>query len=226
MTITAVRAISVTRGFAGLAAPFAFPDVVVAGGELVAVTGPTASGKTTLVNLLAGWDRPDAGSIVWAGVEAGPPPWSMLAVVPQQFALVDELDVIENITLAARGGVEMPDAEVEPILEALRLDRLKARSVQEISVGERQRVMVARALVGAPDVILADEPVAHQDRQNADVILQLLRDRAERGAACLVATREVDVAASADRRIELVPVVSHDGDAPCSDAVVAMWRPE
>ena len=130
-------------------ARFALPDVVLAPGEVVALTGPTRSGKTTFVNLLAGWDRPDTGTIVWEGAPPGLPPWSMLAVVPQQFALVDELDVIDNITLAARGGTPMTDADVAQLLDALRLDRLRNRNVQEISVGERQRVMVARALAGA-----------------------------------------------------------------------------
>jgi ABC-type lipoprotein export system ATPase subunit len=206
MTAGGIRAIGVTRRFptgAGETRLLTFPDLVVAPGELVAITGPTASGKTTLLNLLAGWDRPDTGEIVRDGAPAGAPPWSLLTVVPQQFALVDELDVIENVRLGARAGVAITPDAVESVLDALGLDRLRARSVQEISVGERQRVMIARALAGDPAVILADEPVAHQDRRNADTILRLLRDRATRGAACVVATREADVARAADRRVEL-----------------------
>jgi putative ABC transport system ATP-binding protein len=224
VTITGVRATAATKRVDRPARTLAFPDIVLARGEVVAVTGPTASGKTTVVNFLAGWDRPDTGAVVWDGTTTDPPPWSMIAVVPQQFALIDELDVIENITLGTRGGVVVDDADVDGLIAALRLERLVRRSVQEISVGERQRVMVARALAGAPDVIIADEPVAHQDRQNADTILRLLRERAERGAACMIATREVDVAATADRRIELAPVASHGDGTAWSDDTVTTWR--
>ncbi|HEX4490342.1 MAG TPA: ABC transporter ATP-binding protein [Acidimicrobiia bacterium] len=222
MTITGVRATSVTKRVDQPPRTLTFPDVELTRGELVAVTGPTASGKTILVNFLAGWDRPDSGTVEWVGASASPPPWSAVAVVPQQFALVDELDVIENITLATRAGVELADDAIAELMEALRLDRLVHRNVQEISVGERQRVMVARALAGTPDVILADEPVAHQDRQNAETVVRLLRERAARGTACLVATREADIAAGADRRIELAPA-SHAGDGPWSDETVTTW---
>ncbi|HYI60250.1 MAG TPA: ATP-binding cassette domain-containing protein, partial [Acidimicrobiales bacterium] len=77
------------------------------------------------------------------------------------------------------------------------------RGGYEISVGERQRTMVARALVGEPAILLADEPVAHQDALRAEVVLALLRERADAGAAVVVATREPEIAALADRTLEL-----------------------
>ena len=181
-------------------------DLVVRPGELVAVTGPSLSGKTTLVELLAGWARPDAGTVTWNG-ETTPPPWSSLGVVPQAFALLEELTVLENIDLASRfdhaDHANRRDAHRDELLDRLGLDRLRHRGAFEVSVGERQRTMVARALAERPAVILADEPVAHQDERHAGVVLDLLRAAVTDGAACVVASRAPDIAALADRVLDL-----------------------
>lgn len=185
-------------------------DLALAPGELVGVTGPSLSGKTTLVDLLAGWAQPDGGTVVW-GDAPSPPPWSYLTVVPQAFALLEELTVRENILLADRfdrasrnGRSPSHDAEhLDALLTRLGLDRLQERGAFEISVGERQRTMVARALVGRPQVVLADDPVAHQDQRHADVVFDLLREAVDGGAACLVATRSPSIADIADRVVTL-----------------------
>jgi putative ABC transport system ATP-binding protein len=182
-------------------------DLAVAPGELVAVTGPSLSGKTTLVDLLAGWARPDAGTVRWDGA-AGPPPWSYAAVVPQAFALLEELSVIENIALARRfrrdGGGTGTAARTDELLARLGLDRLRHRGAFEVSVGERQRAMVARALADRPRLVLADEPVAHQDERHAGIVLDLLAEAAAAGAAVVVATRDPALlAAQATRTVAL-----------------------
>jgi len=185
-------------------------DVDVAPGEVVAVTGPSLSGKTTVVELLAGWRRADQGSIRWHGA-ADAPPWGELTVVPQAFALLEELSVEENILLSRRvAGRDLADdeAHLDQLLSALGLGRLRHRGAFEISVGERQRTMVVRALVGRPVIVIADEPVAHQDQYHAEAVLGLLRAAAdEDGAAVVVATRQPEVAAVADREIELASPV-------------------
>ena len=183
----------------------------LAAGELVAVTGPSLSGKTTLVELLAGWTQPDSGVVVWDGGSTDPPAWTQLTVVPQGFALLEELTVAENIDFATRFNraagrhrVHLaPDERAGALLTRLGLDRLQDRGAFEISVGEMQRTMVARALVDRPAVVLADEPVAHQDQRHATVVLDLLRDAVADGTACLVATRTPSVAEIADRVITL-----------------------
>ncbi len=180
-------------------------DLAVGAGELVALVGPSLTGKTTLLHVLAGWDRPAAGSVSWLG-SGTPPPWSLLAVVPQEIALIEELTVGENVGLAvgrARGRSALgPDDEV---VERLGIGHLWGRGGYEISVGERQRVMVARALVGRPPIVVADEPVAHQDARRAETVLALLRERADAGAAVVLATRDPEVAtlAGATRTLEL-----------------------
>lgn len=207
-TPSRIQASGVTKRFSRGAASITAVenvDLRLLPGELVAVTGPSLSGKTTLLELLAGWRPPDSGSVVWDGDATEPPAWSHLTMVPQGFALLEELTVAENILLAhriARHGGPAADRLAE-LLATLGLDRLQHRGAFEISVGERQRTMVARALVGRPQVVLADEPVAHQDQHHAEVVLRLLREAVDAGASVIVATRQPDVTEIADRCVTL-----------------------
>lgn len=173
-------------------------DLEVHPGELVAVTGPSLAGKTTLIELLAGWSGPDAGTIRWGG-STTPPPWSQVGVVPQGFALLEELTVQENIDLARRfdrtNHQTDNDAHRDRLLDHLGLDRLRDRGAFEVSVGERQRIMVARALADRPTVVLADEPVAHQDEHHATRVLELLRAAVDDGAAGVIASRSPELIA-------------------------------
>jgi len=185
----------------GAAAVVELPDLELVPGRLTVVVGASGSGKTTLVDLVAGWSEPDAGTIERAddGLPLGD--WSRLAVIPQGLALLGEVSVAENITLAARlGGT--PVSDVDARLDELEIAELRDRDPDEISVGERQRVMVARALLLQPAVLLADEPVAHQDARRAAAVLGALRAATDAGSACLLVTREADLAVG-DRTISL-----------------------
>lgn len=174
-------------------------DLDVAAGEVVALLGPSLTGKTTVLHALAGWSRPPSGTVARLG-SAEPPPWSTLGFVPQDIALIEELTVGENVSLAVGGrDAVAPD---DPVVTRLDIGHLWARGGYEVSVGERQRTMVARALVGHPPIVVADEPVAHQDALRAEVVLALVRAAAVAGAACVVATREPDVAALCDRVLD------------------------
>jgi putative ABC transport system ATP-binding protein len=163
-------------------------DLSLTAGTVTGLVGPSLSGKTTLLSILAGWESADSGRVTWL---AGPNPgWDDLTVIPQGFALLDELSVEENIRLSERaGGRAIDPARLSAVTEALGIGHLLGRFTSEISVGERQRTMAARALVGAPGCILADDPVAHQDERHAGNVLRLLRAAADGGAACLIATR-------------------------------------
>lgn len=163
-------------------------DLTLTAGTVIGLVGPSLSGKTTLISILAGWEPADSGHIVW---QAGPNPgWDDLTVIPQGFALLDELSVEENIRLPERaGGRAIDQARLAAVTDALGITHLLGRFTSEISVGERQRTMAARALAGEPGCILADDPVAHQDERHAGNVLRLLRAAADGGTACLVASR-------------------------------------
>lgn len=174
-------------------------------GELAVLIGRSGSGKSTLLSMLAGWHAPDVGTIEALG---GPParlPWRELAIVPQKFGLLMELSVRENIELPLRLGA--PAARpVDELLAALGLDELAERPPTEISVGQQQRVAVARALVVGPHVLLADEPASHQDEGWRQAVWDAVAGAAASGTACLAVTHETDVTAYADTVWEM-----HDG---------------
>jgi len=201
--VAAIGLVKRYRGRHGVVTALDGVDIELLPGRIVGVVGPSLCGKTTLVSVLAGWERVDAGQVRWAG--GARPEWSELAVIPQGFALVDEATVAENVLLSARcGGPPITPERLAEVGASIGIDHLLDRLVTEISVGERQRTMAARALVGRPACLLADEPVAHQDERNGANILAMLRAAADDGAACLVASRSPEVLeAIADEIVEL-----------------------
>ena len=175
-------------------------------GELVALTGPSGSGKTTLLSLLCGWTDPDSGSIAigTSGSRAGDIQWLELALVPQALGLLDDLTVVENVSLPLRWIDAPPGAHsVEELLDMFGLSHLAARIPPETSLGEQQRTALARALVAGPSIVLADEPSAHQDAAWTEEVFSVLRRIADEGAACLVATHDPHAIAVADRVLHL-----------------------
>jgi len=193
----------------------------VAPGEMVAVIGPSGSGKSTLLNLLAGLDNPDGGS-VWIGgqrfshrspAEQARLRGQRVGVLTQSSGLLDHLSVLGNLMLAgsfrarARRSIDSRSAAQEwPVDELLgRLgigDRAHARP-STLSGGETARANLAVALVGAPLVLLADEPTAEVSRDEEASILALLREVRPREGATVVVTHSAAVAAAADRVVEM-----------------------
>jgi putative ABC transport system ATP-binding protein len=201
MTTPLITARGVSKSYqtaVGVVTPVVDFDLTLEPGQLVVLHGASGSGKTTIVHLLAGWEQPDRGAIAWPGTTS--PSWSEVAVVPQTLALLDELTVAENITLPLR-ATRSPrmDAGLAQVLEELNLVPLLDRPVDQISVGEQQRVMIARALATRPAVILADEPTVHQDDRNATAIAWLLQQASRAGAACLIATRQTTLRGLVDQ---------------------------
>jgi putative spermidine/putrescine transport system ATP-binding protein len=145
-------------------------DLDVAQGEFLTLLGPSGSGKTTLLMILAGFTRPDAGSIRFGGVEMvrTPPHKRNLGVVFQSYALFPHMDVAANVAfpLALRG---VADAErvrrVQAALELVQLADLGGRRVDQLSGGQRQRVALARAIVFEPGILLMDEPLSALDKK-------------------------------------------------------------
>jgi putative ABC transport system ATP-binding protein len=188
-------------------------DVVIAAGEVLAVTGPSGSGKSTLLHCLAGILRPDAGEVWFAGQridQLGERARTLLrrdrfGFVFQFGQLVPELPVIENVMLPLllAGGRRPPArARAAELLERLKVGDLGQRRSGELSGGQAQRVAVARALVARPEVLFADEPTGALDSLSGERVMELLLEAAcDQGATVVLVTHEARVAAYADREI-------------------------
>lgn len=188
-------------------------SLALAEGDLVALSGPSGSGKTTLVHLLAAFEQPETGAVRWAGLDGNggltstPPTWAQLSFVPQALGLLHELTVADNVGLPARlamVGEAERDARTAALLEALGLAHLARRRPGQCSLGEQQRVAVARALHRRPLVLLLDEPTAHQDAASTQRIVDVVTTAAFHGTACLVATHDPAMVAVAHRRWHLI----------------------
>jgi putative ABC transport system ATP-binding protein len=178
--------------------------------EVVGIVGRSGSGKSTLLNLLAGWEWPDHGTLTWPSSHPSddprvlaPPPWSIVAVVPQHLGLMSELTVRENVELPRRLASydELENSHIDELLERLGLAELQVRYPSETSVGEQQRTALARALAVLPRVLLADEPTAHQDEQSAQAVFETIAWSSEGGTCCVVATHDASIEAYLDRAL-------------------------
>lgn len=198
-------------------------DLSVGAGEILAVFGPNGAGKSTLLAVLAGLLRPDGGAVRWWGVDALSAPGQLrrrIGVVGHRSFLFDELSAVENLTYYARLlGLPRPR---ERALEAIAGEGLllhAGRPVGELSRGMGQRLALCRAWLGAPAVVLADEPATGLDPEAADRLHgRLRRLRADGGAAVLVAHDLAGSLGIADRYV----VLSGGGIADAGEA--APWR--
>lgn len=181
-------------------------DLEVRAGEIVLISGPSGSGKTTLLQLLAGFQRPDDGHVDWPG-GAGAPSWQSVAVVPQSLGLLPELTAAENVAMPLLAGRAAPPAQVMPrvsaALQLVGVDELADRLVGETSLGQQQRVAIARALIGEPTVLVADEPISHQDAAHAELVMAAVAAAVARGAACVLAGHDPLLARVATRVLRM-----------------------
>lgn len=188
-------------------------SIAMDAGEVVAIIGPSGSGKSTLLHCLAGILRPDGGEVHYGGrrIDAlGESERSRLrreefGFIFQFGQLVPELSALENVSLPLRlGGLPRREAErrARTWLERLEVDGVAAKQPGELSGGEGQRVAVARALVGGPRVVFADEPTGALDSLNGERVLTLLVALARsRRTSIVLVTHEPRVAAYADREV-------------------------
>ncbi|HEV7938734.1 MAG TPA: ABC transporter ATP-binding protein [Solirubrobacteraceae bacterium] len=186
-------------------------SLTVSEGEMVAIHGPSGSGKTTLLLLIASLLTPDAGSIRYRGrplsslSEADTSAYLRhdVGFVYQSFQLMPGVTALENasLKLLLDGiGPRKARAQARPWLERLGLGERLAHTAEQLSGGERQRVAIARALVGAPKLILADEPTGNLDSKRSLQTVALLRDIAhDQGASVVLVTHDREAAALADR---------------------------
>jgi putative ABC transport system ATP-binding protein len=191
-----------------------FHDVSLglAGGEFAALLGESGVGKSTLLNCIAGLDRPDAGRIEVDGQDLAALDDDgtarlrrrKLGFVFQAFHVLPHLSVAQNVALPLMLLGRPDDQRVRAVLEAVGLGGLLARAPAQLSGGQLQRVAIARAVVHRPALILADEPTGNLDPGTAERVMALLQAQVrEAGSACLLVTHSEAAAARADRVLRL-----------------------
>lgn len=195
-------------------------DLTVERGEVLAIAGRSGSGKTTLLTIITGWEQPDAGSVEFhhGATVAMQRRWSELAILPQSLGLLDELTIAENIELPLRlarhdrtcvgSGVSVPGYNASSrfpseLMARLGIEHLAGRYPSEVSLGEQQRAALARAAGIQPQLLLADEPISHQNREWAETMMLVLGLLAAQGTACVLATHNDIAFESANRVLEL-----------------------
>jgi putative ABC transport system ATP-binding protein len=186
----------------------------VAAGEMVALYGPSGSGKTTLLLLIATLLEPTSGAVLIGGRdisslserEASHFRLSQLGFIRQDFDLLPGVSAIDNSVLKLLKAMRWREAqqELKPLLERLGMGERLHHRAETLSMGERQRVMIARALSTRPSILLADEPTGSLDSQRGCEVLELLRELCrEHGVAIVLVSHDPMAAAFADRVFSL-----------------------
>jgi lipoprotein-releasing system ATP-binding protein len=186
-------------------------------GEFIAITGPSGSGKSSLLYLLGLLDRPTEGRVLLEGrdtaslsaAELASLRLAHLGFVFQFHFLLPEFSTLDNVLIPIRRLGRLKDAaaraQAMKLLEALGMAEAAAKLPEQLSGGMRQRAAIARALANDPAIILADEPTGNLDTRNAAAVFDIFqRLAADEGRAILVVTHDAELAKRANRRIHLV----------------------
>jgi lipoprotein-releasing system ATP-binding protein len=219
MSAPAVEARKVTRELPGPLPVTLVRDIdlTVAAGEFVAITGPSGSGKSSLLYLLGLLDVPTAGTVTLQGVDTTGLDQDMLAdlrlarvgFVFQFHFLLPEFTSQANVEIPMRRLGRLGDAEIREraaaLLDGLELNDHRKKHPDQLSGGQRQRVAIARALANDPPLLLADEPTGNLDSRTALLVFEQFRALAhQQGRSVVVVTHDHELAELADRRVHLV----------------------
>jgi putative ABC transport system ATP-binding protein len=188
-------------------------DLSIGAGECLAVLGPSGSGKSSLVNMLSGFDVPSQGTVMWNGVPVTTQKhWAKLrgseiGIVFQEFNLLPTLTAVENVEMPIfNHGIAASERRRRAVesLERIGLGERLNHLPFKLSGGERQRVAIARSLVNRPKLLLADEPTGNLDRANSELIADLLFGLCAReGTTLVLVTHEEALARRCTRCVKL-----------------------
>ena len=164
-------------------------ELSLGSGAALCLFGPNGSGKSTLLDILALAVRPDGGSLVIGGKDALSDPRTVRGTIgyaPQDIALFDELTVSENLLCWSRDSGAAAKADTERVMEELSLSALRKKRVRDLSGGMKRRVNLAAALLGAPTLLVLDEPFAGMDFEAIENTLSLLAEQKKKGVSILL----------------------------------------
>jgi putative ABC transport system ATP-binding protein len=182
-------------------------DLDIADGEFVAIMGPSGCGKSTLLNVMGMLDSPSGGSYNFNGQQLAETRKSNIGFIFQSFNLVDELTVRENVELALlyhnHSGASRKE-RVDRVLDKVGIAHRAKHRPTQLSGGQQQRVAVARALVGEPKLILADEPTGNLDTAHGEEVMRMLRQLNQEGSTIVMVTHSPSHADFASRVVNML----------------------
>ena len=166
--------------------------------QSVFLFGPSGCGKSTLLNIITGLDTPDKGSILYESKPIKKNHMELLkkdiGIVFQDHYLISELNVLDNIKLKCQNT-----SEINEILNYFKIDDLNFKFPNQLSNGQKQRVCVARAMVSRPKLLIADEPTSYLDRENADLVINLILDACKKfDLSTIIASHDISFKSNFD----------------------------
>ncbi|MEV5980792.1 ABC transporter ATP-binding protein [Streptomyces sp. NPDC052114] len=229
-TTPVVELHDVTKLYAGGVHALRGVGLTVRAGELLAIVGPSGSGKSTMLNVIGTLDRPTSGTVRVAGHDIGALSDNSLSAlrarhigfVFQHFHLAAGRDAVDNVADGLLyAGVPRKErrARARTALERVRLGHRLDHTPDRLSGGEKQRVAIARALVGAPSLLLADEPTGALDSASGEIVLEMLHELNGTGTTICVITHDNDIADALPRRVRF-----RDGEIVADSAVPEAGR--
>lgn len=181
-------------------------------GEMIALVGKSGSGKSTLLNIIGLLEARDSGDVIYNGkdIKNINSKQAMLirrynlGYIFQNFALIENEAVIENLKLALEyRNVKNKNELIEDILRDLGLEGYRDHKVYQLSGGQQQRIALARVALKPCDIILADEPTASLDKENGDIVINMLKKYRDEGKLVIIATHDMNLAESCDKKVNL-----------------------
>lgn len=185
-------------------------NLKVSKGEFIAITGNSGSGKTTLLNIMGLLEKPDSGDVVINGVKN--PNGKQVRILQrdfygylfQNYALIENETVESNLKIALKYQKNINHTEkINEALESVGLKGHNKKKIYELSGGEQQRVALARVILKKCEIIFADEPTGNLDKENRDIVFEILKRLNDEGKTIVFVTHDLDLAERAKRVIKL-----------------------